>query len=164
MAGTSSRWTREASKRHSGQGFSSTHAQSERSGAAGPGSCIGSSATARPYATWSRPESDPDADTRRLSATALTEGDATGWFEELYTEARNGAATVPWDLGRPSSRLVEWLEANALAGAGRSALVIGCGPGRGGFDFVLEGDSVPALPATIRRAAIAAVSPLVASG
>lgn len=54
----------------------------------------------------------------------------TDRFEALYAEARDGTATVPWDLGTPSARLVEWAEANAVSGAGRSAMVIGCGPGR----------------------------------
>lgn len=73
---------------------------------------------------------DPDADARRLSSSALASGDSTGWFEALYAEARRGAATIPWDRGAPSARLVEWVEGNAVAGDGRTALVVGCGPGR----------------------------------
>lgn len=42
----------------------------------------------------------PHEDTDRLSAEALAAGDPTGWFEKLYAEA------------------------------GRSAIVVGCGPGR----------------------------------
>ena len=58
------------------------------------------------------------------------DNDPTARFETLYAEARGGRATVPWDLGRPSARLAGWVEANAVRGEGRSALVIGCGPGR----------------------------------
>jgi SAM-dependent methyltransferase len=71
-----------------------------------------------------------DEDTRRLSAAALAAGDATGWFEKLYAEAETGDAEVPWDLPRPSALLAEWARRTAVTGAGRSALVVGCGLGR----------------------------------
>jgi SAM-dependent methyltransferase len=66
-------------------------------------------------------------DARRLAAASLSAGDATGWFETLYAQSRAGAADVPWDVPEPSAQL------RALGlppGAGRSALVVGCGPGR----------------------------------
>jgi SAM-dependent methyltransferase len=68
-----------------------------------------------------------DDDTRRLSAASLAEGDATGWFEKLYAEARDGHAEVPWDRPEPSVSLTE---AELPAGEGRAALVVGCGLGR----------------------------------
>ena len=71
-----------------------------------------------------------DEDARRLSAAALAAGDATGWFEQLYAEAGKGAAEVPWDLPRPSALLAEWARRSEVTGAGRSALVVGCGLGR----------------------------------
>ena len=71
-----------------------------------------------------------EEDTRRLSAAALAGGDATGWFETLYAEAESGTAEVPWDRGEPTALLVEWAEATGLTGAGRRALVVGCGLGR----------------------------------
>jgi SAM-dependent methyltransferase len=73
---------------------------------------------------------DPDADAHRLSSAAFAAGDSTGWFEALYSEARDGTANVPWDRGAPNGLLVEWAEAKAPAASGRSALVVGCGPGR----------------------------------
>nr|WP_296070225.1 class I SAM-dependent methyltransferase [uncultured Actinoplanes sp.] len=68
-----------------------------------------------------------DDDTRRLSAASLAEGDATGWFEKLYAEARDGHAEIPWDRPEPSVNLIE---AGLPAGEGRAALVVGCGLGR----------------------------------
>ena len=69
-------------------------------------------------------------DTRRLSAAALAAGDATGWFETLYAAAETGAATVPWDRPQATPLLVDWAAGAGLDGAGRSALVVGCGLGR----------------------------------
>jgi SAM-dependent methyltransferase len=69
-----------------------------------------------------------DEDTRRLSAPSLAAGDATGWFEKLYAEAATGDAEVPWDRAEPSPLLVDWFR--GVTGAGRTALVVGCGLGR----------------------------------
>ena len=55
--------------------------------------------------------------------------DPTGWFEPLYAAAARGETDVPWDRGGPSPLLVEWASARALDGAGRRALVVGCGLG-----------------------------------
>lgn len=71
-----------------------------------------------------------EPDTTRLAAAALAAGDPTGWFEQLYAEAGAGTAEVPWDVPRPSKLLAEWVEARGVTGAGRSALVVGCGLGR----------------------------------
>jgi SAM-dependent methyltransferase len=67
------------------------------------------------------------ADTRRLAAASLARGDATGWFEELYAEAGEGLASVPWDRPSATENLVS---AGLPAGVGRRALVVGCGTGR----------------------------------
>jgi SAM-dependent methyltransferase len=72
----------------------------------------------------------PVPDTTRLSAASLAAGDPTGWFEQLYAEAGAGTAEVPWDVPRPSQLLAGWVRDNALTGAGRTALVVGCGLGR----------------------------------
>lgn len=63
------------------------------------------------------------ADDRRLQAA-----NPTGWFEDLYAEAEAGTASVPWDIPHPQPHLVEW--ASGKDGAGRRALVVGCGYGR----------------------------------
>lgn len=52
-----------------------------------------------------------------------------GMFEAIYTGAEAGAAKPPWDYGAPRPQLVEWAEAQDLAGSGREALVVGCGYG-----------------------------------
>lgn len=75
------------------------------------------------------PRSGREADADRLSAAALADGDATGWFERLYAEARDGAAVVPWDRDAPQRLLVRWADARSPRGAGRPALVVGCGHG-----------------------------------
>jgi SAM-dependent methyltransferase len=69
-----------------------------------------------------------DADANRLSAESYARGEPTGWFEPLYAEAAHGRAIVPWDRGTPNPQLTEW--ARGRDGAGRTALVIGCGLGR----------------------------------
>lgn len=50
-------------------------------------------------------------------------------FEAMYAGAEAGGAKPPWDYGAPRPQLVEWAEAQDLAGGGRQALVIGCGFG-----------------------------------
>jgi SAM-dependent methyltransferase len=50
-------------------------------------------------------------------------------FEAMYAGAEAGAAKPPWDYGAPRPQLVEWAEAQDLAGGGRKALVVGCGYG-----------------------------------
>jgi SAM-dependent methyltransferase len=72
----------------------------------------------------------PHDDTDRLAAASLTAGDPTGWFEQLYAQAQTGAVEVPWDRPEPSPLVVEWARRTRPAGGGRSALVVGCGPGR----------------------------------
>jgi SAM-dependent methyltransferase len=50
-------------------------------------------------------------------------------FEAMYAGAEAGGAKPPWDYGAPRPQLVEWAEAQNLAGGGREALVVGCGYG-----------------------------------
>ena len=50
-------------------------------------------------------------------------------FEAMYAGAEAGGARPPWDYGAPRPQLVEWAEAQELAGGGRRALVVGCGYG-----------------------------------
>jgi SAM-dependent methyltransferase len=67
---------------------------------------------------------------RRLAAESLAQGDPTGWFEPLYAAAAAGDAVVPWDRAEPNALLVEWARERRVDGAGRRALVVGCGFGR----------------------------------
>ena len=67
---------------------------------------------------------------RQLAAQAAASGDAAGWFETLYAEARASDAVVPWDDGQPNPHLTEWAKTAAGRGIvrpGRRALVVGCG-------------------------------------
>lgn len=50
-------------------------------------------------------------------------------FEAMYAGADAGGARPPWDYGAPRPQLVEWVEAQELAGDGREALVVACGYG-----------------------------------
>jgi SAM-dependent methyltransferase len=50
-------------------------------------------------------------------------------FEAMYADAEAGGAKPPWDYGAPRPQLVEWAQAQDLAGGGREALVVGCGYG-----------------------------------
>jgi SAM-dependent methyltransferase len=75
---------------------------------------------------------DEDARRRRarqLAAAAASAGDETGWFETLYAEAETGRGDVPWADRGPNPHLVEWAEREQRAGAGKKALVVGCGLG-----------------------------------
>ncbi len=73
---------------------------------------------------------DPDEYTRRLAAESLADNDPTAWFERLYSEARGGAAVVPWDVVEPHFVLAEWARGRPLDGTGKRALVVGAGLGR----------------------------------
>ena len=67
-------------------------------------------------------------ETRRLARQA-TDADPTGWFEQLYSSARSGSASIPWDRGGPNPLLAEWTAHHGLDGAGRTAITVGCGLG-----------------------------------
>jgi hypothetical protein len=55
--------------------------------------------------------------------------DAIGWFEPLYSDARAGTRSVPWDRGTAHPLLAAWTAEQGLRGEGRRALVIGAGLG-----------------------------------
>jgi SAM-dependent methyltransferase len=79
-------------------------------------------------------------------------------FEAIYAGAEAGAARPPWDYGAPRPQLVEWAEAQDLAGGGREALVVGCGYGADAEFLALLGfrttgfDFAPTAIAGARRA------------
>jgi SAM-dependent methyltransferase len=92
---------------------------------------------------------------RQLSAEYVANGDPTGWFERLYLEGQAGTAVVPWVRGVPNPILVEW--AVGRPGAGRKALVVGCGTGEdaellAGLGYAVTGfDIAPAAIAAARE-------------
>lgn len=64
---------------------------------------------------------------RRIIGKHLEEGDAVGWFDELYRWAGDDTGAIPWAGVEPRRDFAEW-----AAGRDRisgSALVIGCGLG-----------------------------------
>ena len=75
-------------------------------------------------------------------------------FEEMYAAAGDDLATVPWANLEPFPLLVEWLDGEG-AGAGRTALVIGCGYGDDAEELARRGFEVSAFdssPTAIGRA------------
>lgn len=75
-----------------------------------------------------------------LAAEAIAEGRPTAWFDRLYSAGRRGDVTMPWDREVANQRIVEWADQRGLRGAGRRAVVVGCGLGRdaefvGGLGF-----------------------------
>jgi len=92
---------------------------------------------------------------RQLSAESIADGDPTGWFERLYTEGEAGESVVPWIQGTTNPVLADW--AAGQSGAGKRALVIGCGTGEdaeflAGLGFTVTGfDLAPTAIATAQR-------------
>ena len=41
-------------------------------------------------------------------APSLAAGDATGWFDKLYTAGAEGRVTMPWSRTEPHRLLVQW--------------------------------------------------------
>lgn len=66
---------------------------------------------------------------RQLAAEFNRTGDPTGWFEKLYQESEAGTGEVPWADLRPNTNLLNFRQSHPHDGAGRRALVVGCGLG-----------------------------------
>ena len=69
----------------------------------------------------------PRAD--ELAAEAIGEGEPTTWFDRLYAAGVAGEVSMPWDRTGPQPLLEEWARAAGIDGAGRRAVVVGCGLG-----------------------------------
>jgi rhodanese-related sulfurtransferase/uncharacterized UPF0146 family protein len=67
--------------------------------------------------------------TKKLAASFLERGDATGWFEALYKEAAGNNEKISWADLEPNRFFVGFAEKNNLKGDNRKALVVGCGLG-----------------------------------
>lgn len=65
----------------------------------------------------------------QLIKDAWARGDPTGWFDAVYAGAENGELAVPWAYMKPNPDMMSWLERESFDGAGKRALVIGCGLG-----------------------------------
>ena len=65
-----------------------------------------------------------------LAERFVAANDPTGWFNELYTAGAKGTVTMPWDHETPQAEFGRWLQDQSPdVGAGRSAIVVGCGLG-----------------------------------
>jgi SAM-dependent methyltransferase len=80
---------------------------------------------------------------RQLAQEFAQRGDATGWFETLYTQAQGNEQAVHWADMEVNPNLVGWLDRRNIGGKGKLALVVGCGLGddaeelaRRGFEVV----------------------------
>lgn len=67
--------------------------------------------------------------TKQIQAEYAEKGDATGWFEALYKESAGMSEKIPWADLAPNRFLRVWATRTNLRGAGRKALVVGCGLG-----------------------------------
>lgn len=65
----------------------------------------------------------------RVAHEFLERDDATGWFDELYKQAGGDIDAIPWADLEPNRFLVEWDGGTLSDGAGKKALVVGCGLG-----------------------------------
>jgi ubiquinone/menaquinone biosynthesis C-methylase UbiE len=80
---------------------------------------------------------------RQIASEFVQRGDATGWFEAVYTEAHFYEQAIPWADMVSNPNLVQWLDRQNVQGQGHRALVVGCGLGddaeelaRRGFEVV----------------------------
>ena len=74
-------------------------------------------------------ERDWDVRAGELSREAYADGQPTAWFDKLYAAGEAGEVSMPWDRDEPQPLLREWAESTHLTGAGRRAVVVGCGLG-----------------------------------
>jgi SAM-dependent methyltransferase len=67
-------------------------------------------------------------------------------FETIYAEARGDRSAIPWDDGRPSPALVNWLNAVApsVVRCGARVAVVGCGLGDDARELMRRGYDVTA--------------------
>jgi hypothetical protein len=72
---------------------------------------------------------DWEDEAHRLATRALAAGDPTGWFDQIYAAGASGEVAMPWSRLDPHSLLTEWAGERGIRGAGRRAVVVGCGLG-----------------------------------
>ncbi len=66
---------------------------------------------------------------RELSQASYQQGDYTGWFETLYTEANGNPDAIPWAERELNYWLSDWIEKSNAIVQDRRVLVVGCGLG-----------------------------------
>ncbi|MGB1287848.1 MAG: class I SAM-dependent methyltransferase [Aggregatilineales bacterium] len=74
----------------------------------------------------------------------MAQGDYTGWFETLYSDA--SLDDIPWAKLKPNKFLMQWMgqDAALFKGNGQSLLVVGCGVGDDAEFFAGQGFDVTA--------------------
>jgi SAM-dependent methyltransferase len=90
----------------------------------------------------------------QLGVRAVADGDPTRWYDELWSAAGRGEVALPWDHTEPHPLLADWVAEHG-DGAGRSAVVIGCGLGADSEHLARHGWRTTAFD--ISPAAVAAV-------
>ena len=73
-------------------------------------------------------EHDPIA-YKKMVKSYQEKDDPTGWFENIYKEAKGNYKDVFWADLVASPYLINWLKNNSLNNKGKKAIVIGCGVG-----------------------------------
>ena len=68
--------------------------------------------------------------------------DPTGWFENIYKEAKGDYKEVFWADLEPSAYLVKWIKNNPIKESKNRAIVIGCGVGDDCEALALQGYDV----------------------
>ena len=66
---------------------------------------------------------------KRRVAHYTQQDDTASWFQAIYQSAQGQEAVIPWVRKGGNLLLVEWLALNHCDGAGKRALVVGCGLG-----------------------------------
>jgi SAM-dependent methyltransferase len=84
------------------------------------------------------------AKARQLAHEFVQRGDATGWFERLYTQAQGNEQAIYWAQMVSNPNLVQWLDRQNVQGKGQRALVIGCGLGDDAEELAHRGFEVVA--------------------
>lgn len=66
---------------------------------------------------------------RDIAQRAVQDDRPARWFEEVYATAEGASEAVPWALMQPNPHLLRWLNETQPEGAGKRAIVVGCGLG-----------------------------------
>jgi SAM-dependent methyltransferase len=105
------------------------------------------------------PLTGPDWDelASRLGVEAVSDGEPTRWYDEIWTAGERGEVSTPWDRANPHDLLTAWLDEQpaGLAGTERRAGVVGCGLGADAEHLAAQGFATTAFdisPAAVRTA------------